>query len=450
MNLIPNPAIEQIAGIDTYLSKTPGIGGRIRSNPGDFRVIEVWDAGQQTGGQYLIVRLTKENWDAHHLIRELSRRFRVSNSRFGWAGTKDKRAVTTQRIGIWDPDRTIEAMVPNVRISGVELEIIGRSDKKVSLGDLMGNEFRIVVQDIDMTEQEVRERIESISGELSRAGGCPNFYGMQRFGTIRPITHEVGKFIVAGDFEGAVMVYLAKTFPGDGGGAGEGRGDRSSEIRRYLRETHDFKEALNRFPEHLRYERAMLNHLVKYPDDYIGALGVLQKNLLRMFVHAHQSAIFNKILSTRIKENIPLNCAVEGDTVCFRDKSGLPDTSKTEVVTQANIDGINNLVRRRRAWVAHSLIGYESKLTSELEVKVVSDLGIDVSELVRGSRVPEIPELASKGGYRAVVVDADPVFEVAAVGDGGVSDSGGVSATAGFFLPKGCYATVLLREYVKN
>ncbi len=442
MKTIPNPAIEQIAGIDTYLSKTPGIGGRIRSNPGDFRVTEVWDAGQQTGGQYLIVRLTKENWDAHHLIRELSRRFKVSNSRFGWAGTKDKRAVTTQRIGIWDPDRTIEAMVPDVRISGVELDIIGRSNKKVSLGDLTGNDFRIVVQDIDGAEQDVRESIEAISGELSHAGGCPNFYGMQRFGTIRPITHEVGKFIVAGDFEGAVMVYLAKTFPG--------AGDRSSEIRRSLQETHDFKEALNRFPEHLRYERAMLNHLVKHPDDYIGALGVLQKNLLRMFVHAHQSAIFNKILSTRIKENIPLNCAMEGDTVCFRDKSGLPDTSKTEVVTQANIDGINNLIRRRRAWVAHSLIGHESKLTSELEAKVVSDLGIDVSELVRGSRVTEIPELASKGGYRAVVVNTDPVFEVAAVGGGGVSDGGRVSATAGFFLPKGYYATVLLREYVKN
>jgi tRNA pseudouridine13 synthase len=448
MNSISNPAVEQIAGIDTYLSKTPGIGGRIRSNPGDFRVTEVWDVGQQTSGQYLIVRLTKENWDAHHLIRELSRRFRVSNSRFGWAGTKDKRAVTTQRIGIWDPDHTIEAMVPDVRISGVELEIIGRSNKKVSLGDLMGNDFRIVVRDIDGVEREVRERIESISSELSHAGGCPNFYGMQRFGTIRPITHEVGRFIVAGDFEGAVMVYLAKTFPGDGGE--EGAGDRSSEIRRSLQETHDFKEALNRFPEHLRYERAMLNHLVKHPNDHIGALGVLQKNLLRMFVHAHQSAIFNKILSTRIKENIPLNCAAEGDTVCFRDKSGLPDTSKTEVVTQANIDGINNLVRRRRAWVAHSLIGYESELTSELEVKVVSDLGIDVSELVRGSMVPEIPELASKGGYRAVVVNTDPVFEVAAVGGGGVSGGGEVSATAGFFLPKGCYATVLLREYVKN
>ena len=53
-----------------------------------------------------------------------------------------------------------------------------------------------------------------------------------------------------------------------------------------------------------------------------------------------------------------------------------------------------------------------------------------------------MPELASKGGYRAVVVDVDPVFDVSA------DDRGCV--TAEFFLPKGCYVTVLLREYVKD
>ena len=51
-------------------------------------------------------------------------------------------------------------------------------------------------------------------------------------------------------------------------------------------------------------------------------------------------------------------------------------------------------------------------------------------------------ELASKGGYQAVVVDVDPVFDVSA-------DDDRVGVTAEFFLPRGCYATVLLREYMK-
>ena len=441
----PSPT-NSLIGIDTYLTKTSGIGGTIRSDASDFHVTEVWDQDprESTSGQYLIVKLTKKNWDTNHLIRDLSRRFRVSRTRFGWAGTKDKRAVTVQRIGIWDPDRAIEAKIPDVRIPDVELEIIGRSNKKISLGDLQGNKFRIVIRDIDErcgNREEVVKRLESISSELGIAGGMPNFYGTQRFGTIRSITHEVGRLIVSGDFEGAAMAYIAKPFSGD----------RSSEIRRCLwdawsaRGAHDFKAALSSFPDHLRYERAMLNHLVKYPDDYIGAFRVLPKNLTKMFVHAYQSFIFNKILSYRITEGVPLNQALNGDVVCFRDKNGLPDASKTDIVTPATIDGINNLVSRRRAWVTHSLIGHASELTSEIEQEVISDLRIDIHELTSSFEIAEMPELASRGGHRAVAIDADPVFEVA---DGGIGS--GLCVTAEFFLPKGCYATVLLREYMKS
>ena len=424
--------IEPLTGIDTYLTKTSGIGGTIRMNADDFWVTEVRDHEQSMDGQYLIVKLTKKDWDTNHLIRELSRWFRVSRSRFGWAGTKDKRAVTTQRISIWDPDHAIEAMIPNVHIPGVELEITGRSKRKISLGDLRGNKFRIVIRGIDRTEEEVTESIKNISSELAHAGGMPNFYGIQRFGAIRPITQEVGRQIVSGDFENAVMVYLAKPFPKD----------RSYEVRRCLLETRDFKAALRDFPDHLRYERAMLNHLVKHPDDYAGAIRVLPENLMKMFVHAYQSFIFNKVLSFRIKDDIPLNQAIDGDVVCFRGRDGLPDTSRTQIVTPANIDGINNLIRKKRAWVAHSLIGYGSVLISEIEIKVISDLEIDIHELTRAFKIAEMPELASRGGYRAIVIDVDPVFDVRA------DDS--VCATLEFFLPKGCYATSLLREYMKN
>ena len=429
---------ESVAGIDVYLTKTPGIGGVVRSDASDFQVTEVWapeKIANVENGKYLLVELTKKNWDTHHMIRDLSRWFRVSRSRFGWAGTKDARAVTTQRIGIWDPDRTIEAKIPNFNIPNVKLEIIGRSNRKISLGDLCGNRFRIAVRGIDETEGEVRDRVNRVTDELTHAGGMANFYGEQRFGTIRPITHEVGRLIVAGDFKGAMMTYLAKPFPDD----------RSYEIRSRLWDTHDFKAALIEFPNHLRYERAMLNHLVKQPDDYIGAFRVLPKNLLRMFTHAYQSFIFNKILSKRIKEEMSLNQAIIGDVVCFKGRDGLPDASRTQEVTPVDISGINNLIRKKRAWVTHSLIGHGYEPGDNIEGAVLSDLGLDLSELTRGFEVAEMPELASKGGCRAVVIGVDPAFDVSA------DDSGDeVGATAEFFLPKGCYATVLLREYMKE
>ena len=54
-----------------------------------------------------------------------------------------------------------------------------------------------------------------------------------------------------------------------------------------------------------------------------------------------------------------------------------------------------------------------------------------------------MPELALKGGYRAVVTEVDPVFDV-------IADDVCVGVTAEFFLMKGCYATVLLRECMKD
>jgi tRNA pseudouridine13 synthase len=90
-----------------------------------------------------------------------------------------------------------------------------------------------------------------------------NFYGVQRFGTVRPITHEVGRLIVhevgrlivSGDFKGAMMTYLAKPFPDD----------RSYEIRKRLWDTHDFKAALIEFPLQNRFR---MTGLMKCADVY--------------------------------------------------------------------------------------------------------------------------------------------------------------------------------------
>jgi tRNA pseudouridine13 synthase len=121
-----------------------------------------------------------------------------------------------------------------------------------------------------------------------------------------------------------------------------------------------------------------------------------------------------KSLSSRIKENMPLNQTIVVDVVCFRGDDGLPDASRTQTVTQVDSDGINNLIRKKRAWVTHPLIRSSYEPVNAIERAVLSDLGIDLPELTRGFEVAEMPELASKGGYRAVAVDVDPVFDVSA------------------------------------
>ncbi len=102
--MIPATDQDRALGMDYYITDSPGCGGVIRSCPEDFLVDEVFEEQTYEGGRYLVLEVEKTDWDTHHLIREMSRRLRISQKRFGWAGTKDKRAVTVQRISIMNLD----------------------------------------------------------------------------------------------------------------------------------------------------------------------------------------------------------------------------------------------------------------------------------------------------------------------------------------------------------
>src|SRR5438093_878856 len=94
-------------------------------------------------------------------------------------------------------------------------------------------------------------------------GGFPNFFGLQRFGSVRPITHIVGRHIVRGEFKEAVDTYVANPI--------EGEGPESYAVRAALRDTGDVHAALRSYPKSYGFEKAILNHLVSRPEAYLGA-----------------------------------------------------------------------------------------------------------------------------------------------------------------------------------
>jgi tRNA pseudouridine13 synthase len=387
---------------------------------------------ETTNGNYIIVELTKRNWDTHHLVREISRVLRVSQNRIGWAGTKDKRALTKQKISIWD---TKEVDIARIRLKDVELKVIGRSNKKISLGDLWGNRFNITVRDINLSQEETLSRVKSITHELEK--GAPDFFGVQRFGEQRPVTHVVGEAIVRGNFKDAVLTYISRPFP-----------EESEEIkkaRKFVQDSGDFKEGLNIYPFRLSFEKAMMNHLIAHPEDYKGAIRVLSQNLQKMFIHAYQSYIFNIILCRRIDAGLSINEAYDGDIVCFKNDFGMPDISRLQKVNQNNIDGINNLINRGRAFVTAPLVGYDTHFAQgkpgEIERTVVSGLNIDIE----GFKVLEMPELSSKGLRREIILQFRPEFCVTE----DEINAGQTKLMLAFSLQKGGYATSILREYLK-
>ncbi|MBE0522677.1 MAG: tRNA pseudouridine(13) synthase TruD [Candidatus Methanoperedenaceae archaeon] len=424
---------ENEIGIGLFYSKTPGIGGVIRQQVEDFIVSEMTNRTETTNGNYLIAELTKQNWDIHHLARDLSRILRISQKRIGWAGTKDKRAVTTQKISIWELS---EEELARVKLKDVELKAVGRSNRKLSLGELWGNRFKITIRDIGLNADETRFRVEAVSRELEN--GAPNFFGVQRFGEIRPVTHVVGEALVRGNLKDAAMTYIARPFPDEP--------DEFRSVRQIVWDSGDFKEGIKIYPQKLQFEKAMMNHLVAHPDDFSGAFRTLSQNLQKMFLHAYQSYIFNIILSRRIGKGFLIHEAYDGDIVCFKNDRGLPDTSRLQKVTRDNLDGINNLIKRSRAFVTAPLVGYDTQFAEGepggIEQEVIGELDVNLS----GFRVPDMPEVASKGLRREIVIPVKPGFTV----ETDEINEGKTKVVLEFSLQKGAYATTVLREYMKN
>ncbi|MDD1761529.1 MAG: tRNA pseudouridine(13) synthase TruD [Methanothrix sp.] len=412
-------------GMDYYITDSPGCGGIIKSSAEDFTVSEVFEELNYEGGRYLVLDIEKTNWDTHHLIREMARRLCISQKRFGWAGTKDKRAVTSQRISIMNLD---EAELSKINLPDLKIKVLGRTNRAVGLGDLLGNRFAITIRDLSCQDPEAAMSL--ITSEIAKNRGVPNYFGIQRFGDRRPVTHRVGEALVRGRAEEAVYIYLAQPFPGEL--------PETREAREKLWADRDNASALKQFPGYLRYELAMLNYLVEHPGDYAHSFDVLSMNLKRLFVHAYQSYLFNKILSHRLARGLTLHKAIVGDVVCFA-KNGLPEIDKTQRVTLDNEVAIDRLAERGRAFLTLPLIGFETApgegVGGEIERAILRDEAVKPEDF----RVEANPDIGSRGTRRAALCPVSPEINV--------TDNW---AELQFVLPKGSYATVVLREYMKG
>lgn len=425
--MIEASEFDRALGMELYATSSLGCGGRLRIDCEDFVVEEIYEVQNYEGGRYLILEVEKKGWESHHLVRDLSRQLKISQKRFSWAGTKDKNAVTRQRMSVANLD---EEELSRITLPDVNIKVLGRSNRAVALGDLRGNRFFVRIREIELDEVETVRRLDAVTEEIRLLGGLPNYFGVQRFGEVRPVTHLVGEALVRGDPERAVLTYLAHPFPGEA--------ETTRTARSRLLAGRDFRRALQEYPLRLRYERAIMSRLVE-GDDWAQSFNVLAPNLKRLFVHAYQSLLFNKILSGRMRSGLPLDRAVEGDIVCFS-KGGLPDPEKLQKVDETNLEAVNRLAERGRAFVALPLFGHRSEFADgvpgEIERKVLEEETVSLADF----RVEANTDLGSPGIRRPALLRVDPVVKVEEEG----------SALLNFELPAGSYATVVLREYMKT
>jgi tRNA pseudouridine13 synthase len=429
--------VERSVGIRQYVSDADGTGGRLRATPADFRVreLEQFETASIDANPdaypHLVVRATLRGWDTNDFAGTVSDRLGISRERISWAGTKDKHAVTTQ---LFTFDGINPEEVPD--ISDATIEVVGRAGRPILFGDLAGNAFETVIRDADRPEQAtvIAEQLRDFAGTGDDTIAVPNYFGQQRFGSHRPVTHEVGLAIVRGDWEQAVLSYV--------GNPSEREPERTRQARAFVDRTHDWAEALERFPRHLGYERAMLHRLVEGDEteaDFRAALETVPTNLQQLFVNAAQSYLFNRIVSMRLERGLPFDRPVAGDVVCFVDSDApaglvVPDQSRTQRVDEDRITSVTRHCERGRAFVTAPLVGTETELADgepgEIEREVLDAVGVEPGDF-------SLPgEFDSSGTRRAVAVRTDLGLEIEPL-------------RLSFSLPRGSYATVVLREFLK-
>jgi len=310
---------------------------------------------------------------------------------------------------------------------------------KLSSYYLLGNSFHIHIKAVKHPETVVKKRIAQTVNEVDTFGGIPNFFGHQLFGTTRPITHLVGKAIIKKDFKKAAMLFLAKP--------GLHEHPSSQQARHELGATQNFEQALKNFPKQLRYERSMLRHLVKHPDDFAGVFRTLPFKLQEMFIQAYESYLFNKFLSRRIALGLPLNMAEVGDYVVGVERSGLAMPTIYRTVNMEKRTEINNSIQAGKMRLAIPLIGFKQHSSQGVQGEIEKQILKKEDVSSKDFKITDLPEISTRGRLRTATTPVNSFSTDKILSDANKLDRHEIRVS--FMLYRGSYATIVLRELMK-
>lgn len=276
----------------------PGIGGRLKVRPEDFLVEELPLYEPCGSGEHVYLFIEKTERPTLSVVREIASQLRVAVGAIGYAGMKDKVAVTRQMLSVHLPQGDAHRVAEQLSIGGVRILWSDRHRNKLRVGHLRGNRFSILIREVEVGEI---GRVRRILARLER-GGVPNFVGEQRFGFHRN-NHEIGRRYLLGDWPGLCDLLLGPAEVGDDH-AGEARAE-------YARG--DLDAAIKAWPSSGSTERRILTSLAagRGPRE---AVHDVPEAALRFFLSAFQSAVFNHVLARRLDEG-RFETLIEGDVV---------------------------------------------------------------------------------------------------------------------------------------
>ena len=403
------PQIDSLAGMDCYCTSFAGIGGSIKHGSEGFRVSELVDESldislsYDENHRYPLYVLEKQDIDSNHALFEIERELHM---RFRVMGIKDAKAVTSQYAGM---ERVMRNPPTQLMSRHTRLTLKGFTKQPLEKRFLAGNKFEIRIYNARSSD------LSSFVPQVIKVG---NFYGLQRFGSERLVTHLVGREIVKRNFTQAVGLLLSYTTEFDS--------QMSREIRNRCSDPKNYRQVLKILPRGMDIERQVLSSLVA-GKNAIAALRAVPIMIRRLFVQAYQAYIFNRCLSRAIMGGEDLLQPRAGD-LCFEMEGRVtfgriikfnPD-SKTKLVPAIRMAGYSFQPGKGR---------FEN-----ITRAILQEEEVDPKEFY----IKEMQELSHQGGFRQAPLwctdfwyERDPLLMVS------------------FKLPKGSYATTLLREIIK-
>jgi tRNA pseudouridine13 synthase len=386
------PKIDSDIGIGLYTTKFTGCGGRIRNTLDDFAVSEILSKktlASLSDSGYAVYRLKKSGIDTNHALESI---FRKTGARLKALGLKDAHAVTTQYVCSVAQSKA----APNYSDSKISLERIGFAKKPLSAKDMTGNNFVIRVSGAD----------DSIAG-FAEQDRILNFYGYQRFGSKRPITHLIGKAIIQKRFADAVNLLLSFTSEHDS--------KENTELRNMMSDLQNYSKALKMIPPQMDLEKTVLQEMITHGDPQ-KALHKLPLGIRRLYVDAYQSYLFNLTLTGAYQYGEELFAPQTGD-VCFgKDaklgKYEMDDSQKLAIP----MIGFSYFKKTRFDYHISKILEQEQVKSSDFYLK-------------------EMQESSSEGGFRSAAIQCD--------------DFAVQSDVVSFSLQRGSFATMVLREIIK-
>lgn len=445
---------------NTYVTDEEGIGGTIRNRWEDFYVEELPDMVPDGEGPNIWIWIEKLGRTTMDVMLDIARDLHIDRKRLGFAGMKDRNAITRQWICISNMDsdeqfKQVESLAGSIK--NTEFLKVTRGRKKLRMGQLKGNKFRILIKDIEgMDSEDVEIREKSIENAAKRAEsilkkleitGVPNYFGWQRFGKPRTSTHLVGEALIENDLKEVVRRYIGNPSPEE------------SEDSRKARQAYDdgdLEKSLELMHGGMRYEKMMLRVLLKEQNKlikkiaekegisivdvdksqielsdkaYKNAIHALPKPLQRMFVHAYQSYLFNATVSERVA--MGMDKYIEGDILIDKEEHIVRDKTPEEFQELVSTFEVNQTCP-----LYGTKVPFAGGAVGEMEKSILESYG----RVKEDFECPKMLRLGSHGLRRAMRFQ--------------VWDSSIVPTEDGvlveFSIDKGSYATSVLREVMKK